>query len=647
MGLQQILEAQYLKIDRAKQKIEDAKRQLENDEISQDRYDAVFKVHNTTILNANRRIEEAKIADTYYRDDIPEDIVERNRALSTLENTIRENCDTPLMFHGCRHIWNAIEIIKSGGIVSGADLNNGISTSYDIEGQVSVTNKDNVNVTIDEYIGLHSNREPAGALFILTPGSKNEIESAKNLIADNIDFDKDHNRLVAIITSKENINRKSDPSATKSDLVSLLEKKGLADKLHSFEDFEKNAKEIMDKAIFNREIDIAPPEVKNNARDFIECLKDGFDKDKSSIGVDAAKEILGLMKQLDARSSCMFEHSVNVAALVYERLSKDPSFTKTEVQKWTFAALIHDIGKLDTPMWIMHVNKGHKIYPELTVKIKGIEELQHPAHNQMMAHSLEGEKYLKNLPIECQAAADLHHIGEKYLKNNFQNVEEARDGWKFLYNGKLQEHLCSKYPNIDIKTRDAMQVIMTCDIIEAMRTTDRPYQSQSSWGIVNKQALSKEYDKGNIRQDFLNLGNSAEYQSFVDKTMGYNLPKDIRKIIQDKCQDREVFISTIDKVNEIKENPEKGIALMPKKGNELRIKIADELESSEWIVKNNHFEGMKESDPFADFHKMITNDIKELIFSVDKNEIRFKGIIEKPKMQDLNIDIEDDITQEE
>ncbi len=114
------------------------------------------------------------------------------------------NC--PLCFHGTK-FGNIERILKTGGLSSSVDRL-GYSTSYDVEDQVSVTVADTLETTIQGYTGLVSFEEPAGCVFIVLPKNQQEYNSSRSsMLIGNVDFIKEPERLVGILTTPENIDQ--------------------------------------------------------------------------------------------------------------------------------------------------------------------------------------------------------------------------------------------------------------------------------------------------------------------------------------------------------------------------------------------------------------------------------------------------------
>lgn len=118
-----------------------------------------------------------------------------------LEKTIDE--DKKFYYHGCRDISLVKQIIESKKIVSGCDRT-GVETSFDVSGTISITTIKNLEVTIQGYAGLQNpSYLPAGAVFVINPDDDYDENS---IITSNVNFE-DNNKLVAIITTTENVSK--------------------------------------------------------------------------------------------------------------------------------------------------------------------------------------------------------------------------------------------------------------------------------------------------------------------------------------------------------------------------------------------------------------------------------------------------------
>lgn len=127
-----------------------------------------------------------------------------NNFCNQLRRTIDD--DKKFYYHGCKDLSLVKQIIESKRIVSGSDRT-GVETSLDVAGTISVTTIKSLDVTIQGYAGLQNpSYLPAGAIFVIKPIDDYDENS---IITSNVDFEED-NRLVAIITTNENVSKVKD-----------------------------------------------------------------------------------------------------------------------------------------------------------------------------------------------------------------------------------------------------------------------------------------------------------------------------------------------------------------------------------------------------------------------------------------------------
>ena len=137
--------------------------------------------------------------------------------------------DLPLRFHGCP-IYTAKHIIESGEISSSVDRL-GIETSYDTQGQISVTTKDTLDTTIHSYTNLTEKFLPSGCIFVLLPKDEIDAKAGDSMLMGNVNFKQEPNRLYGIITTPENIERVSQWAKVSGIDLS---------KIHDFDEFSKS-----------------------------------------------------------------------------------------------------------------------------------------------------------------------------------------------------------------------------------------------------------------------------------------------------------------------------------------------------------------------------------------------------------------------
>lgn len=181
--------------------------------------------------------------------------------------------DLPLRFHGCP-IYTAKHILQDGEISSSVDRL-GIETSYDTEGQISVTTRKTIDTTVRGYTDLVGNYNmPSGCIFVLLPKDEADEKIGNSLLMGNINFKDEPDRLVGIITSPENIENVKE-WGSQIGIDSL--------KIKDFDDFVISLDSI--------ENDITYSFSKKNDEFIEEWQHNLVDKENNKIGERTAKEI--------------------------------------------------------------------------------------------------------------------------------------------------------------------------------------------------------------------------------------------------------------------------------------------------------------------------------------------------------------------
>ncbi len=136
-----------------------------------------------------------------------QDVEYRLRVQHELPGHIKDAlpADSPVRFHATSLL--ATEgIVKTGELSSSVDRT-GSASSYDTADQVSATMPDNVEISVESYLGL-TNRNmclPAGCLFMLLPKDADEAAAGNQQLMDNVYFKKNPKQLVGVLTSDENL----------------------------------------------------------------------------------------------------------------------------------------------------------------------------------------------------------------------------------------------------------------------------------------------------------------------------------------------------------------------------------------------------------------------------------------------------------
>ena len=147
---------------------------------------------------------------SFLREPTKEDFIYRWQQRTEFSQKVARYADESemLCFHGT-DIFGAKHILESGQISFGVDRL-GHATSFDPRGKISATNKDTVDTSVGTYMNLTANfLYPAGCLFVVKPKDKTEYDqlSSTGWMIDNVDFKTNPDRLVAIVTTPENIER--------------------------------------------------------------------------------------------------------------------------------------------------------------------------------------------------------------------------------------------------------------------------------------------------------------------------------------------------------------------------------------------------------------------------------------------------------
>lgn len=134
-------------------------------------------------------------------------------------------------FHGTT-IWNAEKILKSASITSQENNSN----------KIYVSTIQNVWFTVKHHADLLNFKYPAGCIFVVLPKNEEELQSARNNNQiENVYFKTNPERLKAIITTPENINR----------VQAWVKESGIAaldNIVMDYEEFLTFAKELNDKS---------------------------------------------------------------------------------------------------------------------------------------------------------------------------------------------------------------------------------------------------------------------------------------------------------------------------------------------------------------------------------------------------------------
>jgi len=175
-----------------------------------DKKEERLRIARMAIITKKYALQQINEQIEFSRPESEEDIAYRQRQYDEFPNLIKNIVpnDIPLRFHGCP-INVAKHILEDGEISSSVDRL-GITTSYDVEDQVSVTTKDTIETTVRGYAGLSGDYNmPAGCIFVVLPRDEMDAKAGDSMLMSNISFKQNPERLVSIITSTENLQRVS------------------------------------------------------------------------------------------------------------------------------------------------------------------------------------------------------------------------------------------------------------------------------------------------------------------------------------------------------------------------------------------------------------------------------------------------------
>lgn len=135
--------------------------------------------------------------DMNYRNHLKQDFAMQLNALAVYFPELR--------FHAS-NIIASLEIITSKQISSSGERGLGQS-SFDLNGQISVTGPDGVQLSINDYLGIKDKMLPLGCMFVILPKDNNDAHSVRSFLMGSLKLtnDADKKRLVAVLTSPENL----------------------------------------------------------------------------------------------------------------------------------------------------------------------------------------------------------------------------------------------------------------------------------------------------------------------------------------------------------------------------------------------------------------------------------------------------------
>lgn len=214
---------------------------IESSEV--DKKETRLKIAQKTISSRKNALAQIEDQLEFLRPSDEKDMQYRLRQYDEFSKKMKDLVpeDLPLRFHGCP-IYTAKHIIESGEISSSVDRL-GVETSYDTEGQISVTTKDTLDTTIHGYTHLSENFFPAGCVFVLLPKDELDAKAGDSMLMGNVNFKQEPNRLYGIITTPENIEKVSQWAKVSGIDLS---------KIHDFDEFAKSFEKQKDTVKINQ-----------------------------------------------------------------------------------------------------------------------------------------------------------------------------------------------------------------------------------------------------------------------------------------------------------------------------------------------------------------------------------------------------------
>lgn len=298
------------------------------------------------------------------------------------------------------------------------------------------------------------------------------------------------------------------------------------------------------------------PEVLKTYAEFLDLMDRTFDKNQ---------KLLQYAKDLDAYSTTTFNHSVNVALQFYNAIKNNKNLSQEEKEEWTISAFVHDAGKLETPLNVLHSKTNYRNEDgsqnlELMLQEKKI----------MMEHSIKGldvaEKY--GFSDRMVLAVIGHHVNaeaiEKGPQHQFKGASLSKDTWISSFapkygNNPIENILMKNCNWITEKDKVMIETLSVIDGAEAMRATDRVYRpNQKSWEEVYKLQCF-DLEKGALNKNLVeSLTNNEAFKKSFDELQSFSSPDKIRYMIFEKGKDLSYVLSD-DKITEIFNNPQYGI----------------------------------------------------------------------------------------
>ncbi len=192
-------------IDRAKERLRHFEARLAA--ISPD--DRRFGAATVSVAIAKGALRRLELVQEFLRPSSAEDIEYRRKILKELPECIAEGFpnDSPLRFHGTS-LAATRDILATGELSSSVDRL-GYATSYDVDGQVSVSSVTSVDVTVGGYTDLFVDNccTPVGCIFVVEATDQSDLANPGTLLMGNVNFAEEPDRLHAVLTADDNVDQ--------------------------------------------------------------------------------------------------------------------------------------------------------------------------------------------------------------------------------------------------------------------------------------------------------------------------------------------------------------------------------------------------------------------------------------------------------
>lgn len=335
---------------------------------------------------------------------------------------------------------------------------------------------------------------------------------------------------------------------------------------------------------------------------------------------------------LDAYSSQTFEHSVNAAAIFCQEMIRSGRYSKEQIEDWTAAALVHDVGKLATPLHVLH-KRERLTDEELAV---------------MMEHSISSYRVIqkRGFPKLAAFCAVGHHVGAFSMRDdNFQDAVKSRFSWEKSYpNGEVEKILTILAPE-NPEERRTLGLFSLIDSVEAQASARRSYKEATTWGEYSTlEEFNSDLEKiGDIRTMPLSIQRNImsdekkhmltkqtasvifdeEFRRNVELSMSVGMPQKLRTELGKIMHTLEAPVFSEDKLKEIEAAPEVGVEFANCNANEQNI--GHERHSCEGVATSVRFKSAPGTAPSGEYVVVKLFDAPE--FGTHRSDMGFDASV--------------------